>query len=126
MLVLMEKTAEAKFLQQEQATIASMTQLFCGAKHGSRERLCPDCQQLLDYAQDRVSHCMFLPQKPVCARCPVHCYQPFYRERVKEVMRFAGPRLMFKYPLAVVRHFRMMMRADSAQVARLRTKLEKK
>lgn len=41
-------------------------------------------------------------------------------------MRFAGPRLMLKDPIAVVRHFRMMMRADSAQVARLRTKLEKK
>ena len=41
-------------------------------------------------------------------------------------MRYAGPRLMFKDPIAVVRHFRMMMRADSVQVARLRAKMAKK
>jgi hypothetical protein len=122
----MEKTPETKFLEQEQATIASMTRLFCKAKHGTQKDLCPDCQELLDYAQERVARCLFLPDKPVCARCPVHCYQAPYRERVREVMRYAGPRLMFKEPIAVVRHFRMMMRADSVQVARLRAKMAKK
>lgn len=122
----MEKSVEIKKVQQEQATIASMTRLYCSAKHNSRKSLCPDCQQLLDYAKERVAHCMFLPQKPVCARCPVHCYQDPYRERVREVMRYAGPRLMFRDPIAVVRHFRMIMRADSAQVARLRAKMKKK
>ncbi|HBO34614.1 MAG TPA: nitrous oxide-stimulated promoter family protein [Anaerolineaceae bacterium] len=122
----MEKTAETKFLQQEQATIASMTRLFCKAKHNTQTSLCEDCQDLLAYAQERVARCLFLPDKPVCARCPVHCYQAPYRERVREVMRYAGPRLMFKDPIAVVRHFRMMMRADSVQVARLRAKMAKK
>lgn len=122
----MEKNANIKFLQQEQATIAIMVRLFCKAKHETRDGLCPDCQELLDYAQERVAGCMFLPEKPVCGRCPVHCYQAPYRERVREVMRFAGPRLMFKNPLAVVRHFRMMMRADSAQVARLRARMAQK
>jgi len=120
----MEKAAESKFVQQEQATIAIMTHLFCRAKHGTRQGLCPDCQELLDYAQERVAHCMFLSEKPVCARCPVHCYKAAQRERIREVMRFSGPRLLFKDPLAVVRHFRMMLRTDSARVARLRKKEE--
>lgn len=120
----MEKAAESKFVQQEQATIASMTHLFCRAKHGTRQGLCPDCQELLDYAQERVARCMLLPEKPVCACCPVHCYKAAHRERVREVMRFSGPRLLFKDPLAVVRHFRMMLRTDSARVARLRKKEE--
>jgi len=123
---LMEKTAETRFVQQEQATIASMTSLYCRAKHDAQVELCPECKELLDYAQSRVTRCLFLPEKPVCARCPVHCYQAPYRERVREVMRFAGPRLIFKDPIAVLRHFRMMMRADSAQVAQLRAKMEKK
>lgn len=120
----MEKAAESKFVQQEQATIASMTHLFCRAKHGTRQGLCPDCQELLDYAQERVARCMLLPEKPVCACCPVHCYKAAQRERIREVMRFSGPRLLFKDPLAVVRHFRMMLRTDSARVARLRKKEE--
>lgn len=122
----MEKTAHAKLLKQEQTTIAVMVSLYCKAKHGTHNGLCPDCQELLDYAQERVANCLFLPEKPVCGRCPVHCYQVPYRERVREVMRFAGPRLLFKNPVAVVRHFRMMMRAESAQVARLRARMVKK
>lgn len=122
----MGKTADTKFLQQEKATIANMTSLFCRAKHDTRKSLCPDCQELLDYAQERVAGCLFLPKKPVCASCPVQCYQALYRERVREVMRYAGPRLRFKNPVAVVRHFRIMMRADSAQVARLRERMAKK
>jgi hypothetical protein len=39
-------------------------------------------------------------------------------------MRFSGPRLIFKDPIAVLRHFRLIMRADSEQVARLRQKME--
>ena len=121
----MEKTADIKFVQQEQATIADMTRLYCRAKHGTRKSLCPDCQELLDYAQERVARCLFLPEKPACGRCPVHCYQTLYREKIREVMRYAGPRLMFRNPVAVVRHFRMLMRADSPQVARLRERMAK-
>ena len=122
----MDRTNEIKFIQQEQATIASMIRLYCRAKHASRKGLCPDCQQLVEYAQQRVENCPFLNEKPVCASCPVHCYQPPYRERVRAVMRYAGPRLIFKDPVAVVRHFRMLLRADSPQIARLRTKMAKK
>ncbi len=122
----MEKTIESKILQQERATIASMTRLYCRAKHSTEGELCPDCQELLDYACERVGRCMFLPDKPVCARCPVHCYKAPYREQVREVMRFAGPRLIFKDPVAVVRHFRLILRADSEQVARIRQKVSNK
>lgn len=125
-LGVMKSPVDPEFVQQEQDTIASMTRIYCRSKHRKSAGLCPQCQELLDYAHERVSRCMFLPDKPVCARCPVHCYQATYRERVREVMRFAGPRLIFKDPAAVVRHFRMSRRADSEQVARLRNKLANK
>ncbi|MDD2521680.1 MAG: nitrous oxide-stimulated promoter family protein [Anaerolineaceae bacterium] len=122
----MENSVNLKFVQQEQTTITSMIRIYCRSKHRKGAGLCPQCQELLDYANERVSRCMFLPEKPVCANCPVHCYQASYRERVREVMRFAGPRLIFRDPIAVIRHFRMTHRADSEKVARLRLKMAKK
>ena len=122
----MKKPVGSKFVQQEQATLGSMISLYCHAKHNTQVGLCSECQDLLDYAGERLERCLFLPDKPVCARCPVHCYQGSYRERVREVMRFSGPRLIFKDPIAVLRHFRLIMRADSKQVARLRQKMENK
>jgi len=122
----MKKSVDFKFVQQEQATLGSMIGLYCHAKHNTQNDLCSDCQDLFDYAGERLERCLFLPDKPVCARCPVHCYQGSYRERVREVMRFSGPRLILKDPVAVLRHFRLIMRADSEQVARLRQKMENK
>jgi len=34
----------------------------------------------------------------------VHCYKPEMRERIRGVMRFAGPRMALRHPLLAVRH----------------------
>ena len=119
------KTEQTKFIQQEQATIGSMIGLFCHAKHDTTTtELCQECQDLLDYARERVAHCLFLTEKPVCAKCPVHCYKAPYKERIREVMRYSGPRLIFKDPIAVMRHLHLTLRHDSEPVARLRSKIK--
>jgi hypothetical protein len=48
--------------------------------------------------------CPFHPDKPPCSKCPVHCYNPALRERIREVMRYAGPRMLGKHPVMAVRH----------------------
>jgi hypothetical protein len=59
---------------------------------------------LLCYAQERLERCVFGVKKPVCAVCPVHCYKPEMRARIKAVMRHAGPRLLFRRPGLVLFH----------------------
>jgi hypothetical protein len=34
----------------------------------------------------------------------VHCYKPVYREQVKVVMRYAGPRMLWRRPILTIRH----------------------
>jgi hypothetical protein len=36
--------------------------------------------------------------------CPVHCYQPRMRESIREVMRYAGPRMLTRHPFLAVAH----------------------
>ena len=42
-------------------------------------------RHLADYACQRLEHCRFGEQKPVCEKCSVHCYAPKEREQIKDV-----------------------------------------
>jgi len=91
-------------IRREKQTIAAMTQIYCRAHHGSRETLCSDCAELLDYARRRLDSCPFGERKPACNRCLVHCYSTRNQERIKQIMRFAGPRMLYHHPLLSLMH----------------------
>lgn len=56
-------------------------------------------------AKKRLDKCVFGEEKPACKQCPVHCYQPAKREEMKQIMRWAGPRMLWRHPILTVRHF---------------------
>ena len=73
--------------------------------------LCPECAALLDYAHRRLDSCRFGNGKPSCRKCPVHCYRADMRERIRTVMRWAGPRMIFRHPIAATRHLLRELRS---------------
>ena len=92
-------------LRRERKTIQAMIRLYCSDQHAQPQKsLCSDCQELEDYALDRLARCPFQENKSVCARCTVHCYRPEMRLRVSKLMRYAGPRMLLRHPLLAVRH----------------------
>ncbi|MDK2821135.1 MAG: hypothetical protein PWP31_1100 [Clostridia bacterium] len=91
-------------IDKEKDTIKKMIKLYCKKQHNSQQGLCQDCQSLLEYALKRLDMCKFGNKKPTCEKCPIHCYKPEMREKVKKVMRFAGPRMLFIHPIDAVRH----------------------
>ena len=91
-------------LERERRTIEAMIGLYCRDHHHHRGGLCDDCATIGAYADRRLDLCPYGPHKPTCVSCPVHCYQPKMRERVKVVMRYAGPRMMKRHPILAVRH----------------------
>lgn len=90
-------------IEQEKRVVSLMIALYCRHKEGNRS-LCPDCQALLEYAHTRLSHCRYGECKPTCKQCPIHCYNPRMRERMRTVMRYAGPRMLLYYPLPALLH----------------------
>jgi hypothetical protein len=88
----------------EVRTVAAMMHIYCRAHHGTAGNLCRDCAGLLAYAEERIEKCPFGIDKPVCNTCTVHCYEPDMREQVREVMRYAGPRMMGRHPILAIRH----------------------
>lgn len=92
-------------MARESATVRAMIRLYCfGNRHGSTRSLCPSCQELQDYADQRLERCPFQEGKTTCAKCPVHCYKPEMRQRIRAVMRYAGPRMLLRHPVMAVFH----------------------
>jgi Nitrous oxide-stimulated promoter len=90
-------------LLRELATIEAMAQIYCADHHGG-SKPCEDCQALIDYAAKRLAVCTFGDDKPVCAKCQIHCYGRAMRERVRDVMRYAGPRMIWRHPWLALMH----------------------
>jgi len=112
---------EEKRLREKQV-VGEMISLYCRKNHGAVRKssvlqgnagsaeagitasLCPECAELLAYAESRSDHCPFMAEKTFCSNCKVHCYKPEMREKIRQVMRFSGPRMMFYHPVMAIRH----------------------
>lgn len=92
-------------LTRERHTIQTMISIYCHGQHHTTKSVCPECAALSAYAMQRIDKCPFQADKPTCAKCPVHCYKPEMRERVRRVMRYSGPRMMFSHPVLTFWHY---------------------
>lgn len=101
-------------IKREEKTIAAMIWLYCKASHQSNG-LCSECEQLLNYALEQLHRCPYKEEKPTCEYCPVHCYKPEPREKIRIVMRYSGPRLLFRHPVLAVMHLRDSRKAKREQ-----------
>lgn len=89
--------------EEERQVIHLMISIYC-KKHHHEKELCEECRKLYEYACKRISVCPFMETKTFCNNCKVHCYQKDYREQVREVMRFSGPRMLLHHPIMALRH----------------------
>ena len=92
-----------KRIEDEKVVVEQMIRLYCQKREGHAE-LCPTCRELLDYAHWRLDRCRYGERKPTCKKCSTHCYRPEMKERIREVMRWSGPRMILYHPLAAIRH----------------------
>lgn len=90
--------------QREKQMVSQMIALYCRRTHHTKGALCPDCAALNQYACARSDRCPFMETKTFCSNCRVHCYKSDMREKIRIVMRFSGPRMLFYHPIAAIRH----------------------
>lgn len=91
-------------LDREYRTVRSMIHLYCRKNHRTASGLCGDCAALPAFAEDRLRRCPYGPAKPACSKCDIHCYAPAMRRRIRDVMRYSGPRMIWTHPVLSVRH----------------------
>jgi predicted amidophosphoribosyltransferase len=93
-------------IEREKKTAEAMIKIYCSHHHKTKGTPCSECQALLEYAHARLDSCSFGGDKTTCAKCPVHCYKPEKREKVRVVMRYSGPRMIYHHPILAVLHIR--------------------
>ncbi|MCL2761246.1 MAG: nitrous oxide-stimulated promoter family protein [Desulfuromonadales bacterium] len=94
-------------------TLAKFIEIYCNSKHQnfnlksvnkadklhidlkSEYHLCPDCIELLNYSADKRIKCPLTP-KPPCNKCNVRCYSDSYREKIREIMKYSGKKMILK------------------------------
>lgn len=89
---------------REKILVSQMISLYCRKNHRTKNGLCSECRELDDYAKLRSEKCPFMETKTFCSNCKVHCYKPEMREKIRKVMRFSGPRMIFHHPIPAIRH----------------------
>ncbi|MBI2439970.1 MAG: nitrous oxide-stimulated promoter family protein [Lentisphaerae bacterium] len=102
----------------EEKTLRAMIAIYCARVHGQDTALCAECAALERYALNRLENCVFGAQKPTCAACAIHCYQPTMREKVQAVMRFSGPLMLKYHPVLALAHLVRRFRRQGQKLAK--------
>ena len=94
----------SKRLSREKRTVYLMIKMYCHQHHQAESKLCVECNNLWEYSLIRIDKCVYGIEKPPCSNCPVHCYNSEMRNRIREVMRYAGPVMILKHPYYAIMH----------------------
>jgi len=90
-------------IEKEKKTIKFMISYYCKKIHKQLD-LCEDCLKLIEYAYKKLDLCKYGNNKTNCKKCPTHCYSPENRNKIKKIMRFTGPRMIYLMPLELFKH----------------------
>ena len=92
-------------IEREKKIIEAMIEIYCRNFHGFKEGFCHECEELLDYSHLKLEKCPFGDNKPVCNKCSVHCYKDEMKHKIKQVMKYSGPRMLYYHPVMSLYHF---------------------
>jgi len=101
----------SKDLAREYKTVKAMIELYCRKLHNSKG-LCDECSVLLIYTEAKIRKCPHYKSKIPCKNCTVHCYQEPYKEKIRKVMRFSGPRMIIYHPILAFYHLLAQFKED--------------
>lgn len=114
---------DEQLIARDVAVLGKFISIYCLGKHAAREKrkvsgggklagyinaleveLCDECSKLLLYAASKRIICPYDP-KPACKECETHCYAEPNRSRIREVMRYAGMRMILHGSVSYIKKF---------------------
>lgn len=87
----------------EKKIISQMIGIYCKKKH-KQIQICDECREVLDYANKKIENCKFIEVKSFCSNCKSPCYSPVMREKIREIMKFSGKRIILYHPILTIKH----------------------
>ena len=96
-------------MENERKTLTAMRQLYCHDHHAggtSHARNAATLQSMPIAARGLP----FSNGQATCGHCRIHCYRAEARAAIQEIMRYSGPRMLWRHPLLAIRHMRDSLR----------------
>ena len=90
-------------IDNEKRVVERMVKLYCKRKL-HLPTIDDEHKALITYAHKRLDGCKFGEKKTACQHCHIHCYKPDMREKIRAIMRWAGPRMIIYDPIAAIKH----------------------
>lgn len=98
--------------------LGKFVEVYCAGQHAGavcssvvlpaglgKRSICAECRSFLEYAIAKRLKCPLEAEKPTCKHCRIHCYDKVRREKVREIMSYAGRRLMMRGRLDYIWHY---------------------
>ena len=90
--------------EREKRTVALMIRLYCRKKHGTKKIFVPNAKHFRSMRCSAVINAPLWKPRPfaltaVCIVTSRKCVK-----KIREVMRFSGPRMILHHPVMAVRH----------------------
>lgn len=105
----MNESINAKQSARDLKTLEAIGRIFCNAHHPDADRdeagLCPACRNTIDATFARTATCPN-HQRSNCEDCAVKCQRGDAQARIKEIMRYSAPRMLFRHPLMTLEYLR--------------------
>lgn len=97
-------------LEKDERTLVAMARIYCcGHRHIPDDfnsgPLCGECAETIEYALERTRRCPH-DHKGTCDTCTVQCYKPDMRQKIRLIMAYSGPRMIFHHPVMAIRHLK--------------------
>ena len=90
-----------KKLSEEYEIVCEMIDLY----HRTNDRFSDgEISDLRAYIRRELSSCIHGSSKPFCSYCKIHCCEPTMREKIRDIMKFSGPRFIFYRPGMSIKH----------------------
>ena len=91
-------------VDSQKKSMEVMVKLYCRKNHTSKEEICYECREVLNYAVTRLNNCRYGDNKPNCGDCKTCCYKKDMKEKMIKIMRYSGPRLLVHNPRIALEH----------------------
>lgn len=101
-------------IDKDRRTLEAIGRIYCSAHHAHESKddagLCPACRETVDTTLARTVACPY-GHEGNCQDCDIHCQRGDAQRRVREMMRYAAPRMAFRHPLMTAEYLRKKLRS---------------
>lgn len=103
-----------KLSERDRATLEAIGSIYCRRHHRDIVKdgtgLCASCREAVEATLERAQSCPN-GHRDNCQDCSVKCQRGEGQQRIREIMRYAAPRMLFRHPLMTFVYLRKRLRS---------------